>query len=152
MSLKKPSVNKIWLLVISGIVWSAVGLMLDLIVFIRWFPHFSEGYSLFVGFAGSFISLVIVILGFRYVAIKNINRILQYSGPVCVFAFQKWESYILVFFMIGLGIFMRNTSLVSIQIKAWIYIVMGMTLIFASLLYYRKFYLLHITNKINSTY
>jgi len=53
-----------------------------------------------------------------------------------MWAFQKWQSYILIAFMISLGIFMRKSGLVPKVILTPIYISIGFALFTASFKYY----------------
>ena len=53
----------------------------------------------------------------------------------CVFAFQAWKSYLIIAFMIGLGIFLRHSAFPR-HYLAVIYLAVGLALLLSSLLYY----------------
>ncbi len=130
-----PRVNKNILILFAGILWSGVGILLVNIAS-RWFPLLSQT-ELIVVITGSIIlGSIISYFGFSKIAKKNIDRINLYEKKVCFWAFQKWQSYLLVIFMISLGVFMRTTSFVPKIILSVIYISIGFALFTASFAYY----------------
>jgi len=131
----KPAVHKHKLLILSGIVWSATGIFLNFLAY-RWFPELTSTEIYIAISAGTLLGIIIAWFGFNKVAMKNINRILAYSKHVCVFAFQEWQSYILIAFMMALGIFMRTSGLISKTLLAPMYIGIGTALFLSSFLYY----------------
>lgn len=133
-----PKVGKHILILISGLLWSIVGIMLISIAS-GWLTELSLAYQT-IGISTSLISgLVITRFGFSKIALKNIERIHQYKKKiVCVWAFQKWSSYILIAFMMSLGIFLRNASYIPRVILLIIYFSIGMALFLSSILYYRE--------------
>ena len=104
-----PKVHKHILITVSGILWTGVGLFLIRLAF-RWFSVLSSNEVIFAIIAGLLLGSAIAYFGFSGLAIKNIKRINNYQEKVCVWAFQKWTTYLLIIFMMSLGIFMRNTS------------------------------------------
>jgi hypothetical protein len=71
---------------------------------------------------------------FRQMATRNIDRIRTLPEKACIFAFQSWTSYPLVFFMMALGIGLKSTSLS----RSWLaggYLAIGAGLFMAGLLY-----------------
>ncbi len=136
--IKKPGVHKRWLILISGIMWSGVGLLLIRIAF-RWIPHFTSTEKLLVLSGGLLLGLAIAIFGFRLLVHKNIRRIKAYSKPVCAFAFQAWHSYVLIVIMMSMGIYLRNTTLIPRQLVSPVYVGIGIALFLDSFLYYRQF-------------
>ncbi|MCJ7802407.1 MAG: hypothetical protein MUP82_08645 [Candidatus Marinimicrobia bacterium] len=109
----KPAVNRKWLLVISGLMWSGVGIFTSVII-------------------GLLAGLTIARFGFGNIANKNVGRILSYPKHACVFAFQEWKSYILIAVMMGMGIYLRTTGLVPKFILAPLYIGIGTALFLSS--------------------
>ncbi len=139
-----PVVSRNVLMLISGIMWLCVGLMLMNYAY-SWLVV--EERSTIITFAGAGIVLTMLThhFGFLKVADKNLKRILSMEEKVSVFSFITWKSYILVIFMITLGITLRN----SIIPKPWLailYIGIGLGLFLSSIRYIRFF----ITEIINS--
>ena len=134
----KPAVSRKWLLLLSGLVWSGTGVLLNFFAY-RWFPELTFGQAVSAAVAGIALGSVIAFLGFSKVAKKNINRILSYSGLVCVFAFQEWKSYILIAVMMTMGIYMRSSGIIPKFLLAPMYIGIGLALFVTSFLYYQSF-------------
>ena len=133
----KPAVNRKWLIVISGLMWSSVGIFLNILAF-KWLKSFNNVQLLTIIFAGLLGGSVIAYFGFGKIANKNIDRIFTYPKEVCVFAFQEWRLYILIAFMMSMGIFLRTTGLIPKFILAPMYIGIGTALFLASFNYYRN--------------
>lgn len=138
MKINKPGVQKHWLLLISGIIWSGVGVLLVRIAF-RWIPQFTSQEKLLVMTGGVLLGLAIAYFGFSIVVRKNIRRIFGYRDLVCVFAFQEWKSYVLIAVMMSMGIFLRSTSLIPRQLVTPVYIGIGVAMFLDSFLYYKAF-------------
>ena len=136
--MKKPGVQKHWLLLISGIIWSGVGILLVRIAF-RWIPKFTLQEKVLVLGAGIIMGIAIALFGFSIVVKKNINRIENYINAVCVFAFQEWKSYVLIIVMMSMGIFLRNTTLIPRQLVTPVYVGIGVAMFLDSFLYYKRF-------------
>ena len=63
---------------------------------------------LWMTLAGVLLASAIYYFGFSKLAKKYIQRITAMTGDkICIFAFQEWTSYPLVFVMIGLGLSLR---------------------------------------------
>ena len=123
----------------SGLMWTGVGILLVRIS-LRWFVNLSSLETSGVILTGLIGGYLISSLGFSNLADKNIKRILEYNDKVCPFAFQKWQSYILILFMISLGVFMRKSHLIPPIILAPMYISIGLGLFFASFRYHLCLY------------
>ena len=134
----KPGVPRKWLLLLSGIVWSGTGILLNFFAY-RWIPELTLIQIEIDVAAGILLGSIIAYFGFSLVAKKNIKRILAYSGRVCVFAFQEWKSYILIAVMMTMGIYMRTTGLIPKYLLAPVYIGIGLALFLTSFLYYKIF-------------
>jgi len=130
-----PKVRKNILILISGIMWSGVGIFLIQLTF-HWFFGFSNYEITLIVLAGLILGCAIAYFGFSGIANKNIYRINQYEDKVCIWAFQKWQSYFLIALMMGLGLLMRNTPLIPKYILSPIYIGIGLALFVASTKYY----------------
>ena len=134
----KPAVNKRWLFLLAGIMWSGVGVMLSRLAF-GWLNLETLQDAFWLGLVGVVLGLNIYRFGFSKFADKNIQRIDTYENDkVCIFAFQEWTSYPLVVVMISLGIFLRKYSPLPKSWLAPVYLGIGTSLFFAGLHYYRQ--------------
>jgi hypothetical protein len=84
---------------------------------------------------GAILALVSTLWGFGRIAGRNIRRLRQLPDQRCLFAFQAWKSYLIILFMIGLGIGMRQSSLPK-EVLAVVYLAVGGALLLSSTLYY----------------
>jgi hypothetical protein len=132
----KPGVGKIWLYLLAGGMWSAVGVILVRLG-LSWIIPLEILSAVLIALVGFTLALPIYRLGFYSFAQNNINRIAEVaSEKVCVFAFQAWTSYPLVVLMISLGVFLRKYSPVPKPLLAVMYIGIGFGLFLASLHYH----------------
>ena len=129
-----PAVSKVWLILLAGIMWSAVGLMLSLLAY-QWLVDLHSIWSFVIGFGSLAFGLIVYRFGFSHIAQKNINRLQAVFGKICLFAFMPWKSYLLVIGMMTLGIALR-TSAIPRAYLAVVYITIGAALFTSSLLYY----------------
>jgi hypothetical protein len=131
----KPSVSKYWLIALAGLTWSTVGIILCRLAYI-WLAVVPWSWSLPLGT----ISIISAIAAYRYgfsgIAIKNISRLCLLSDKSCLFSFQAWKSYLLIVFMIILGITLRHSPLPK-HYLAIIYMTIGGALFLSSFHYYR---------------
>ena len=130
----KPGVSKIWLLFLGGLLWSVVGVMLCRLAY-QWLRAIHWRWAGVFGLLG----VALVFVGYRFcfsrLALKNINRLCMLEEKTCIFAFQKWTSYLLVGVMVGFGFELRNT-LIPKAYLAILYIAIGGALLLSSLHYY----------------
>jgi len=131
-----PKVHKNILILISGLLWTAVGVFL-LRLAIGWLLVLPYSEVIIIGLLGMFLGSIIAYFGFSRIALKNIIRINKYQKKVCIWAFQKWTSYFLIAFMMSLGIFLRNASFISKPILILIYMGIGIGLFLSSFLNYQ---------------
>ena len=134
----RPAVHKNVLLIVSGLLWTGVGILLNFLAS-RWLSDYGIWTDIEIILVGIVAALVIAVFGFSKIAEKNINRILGYKKKVCLFAFQEWKSYILIAFMMTMGIYMRTTGLIPKFLLAPMYIGIGLALFLTSFLYYQSF-------------
>ncbi len=130
-----PRVNKNILILISGVLWTGVGILLINIAS-RWFSILNQNELILSIIFGILLGTAISYFGFSNLAQKNIERINLYTDKVCIWAFQKWQTYFLIIFMISLGVFMRTTSIVPKFLLTPMYIGIGFALFTASFKYY----------------
>jgi hypothetical protein len=131
-----PAVDKKWLNLAAGLMWSGVGVML-IAISTRWLHLDNLLTILELVLAGLALGTVIYLFGFSKVARKNIRRIATMPAERnCIFAFQEWKTYPLVIFMIFLGIYLRVYSPFPKPLLAITYIGIGSSLFTSSLQYY----------------
>jgi hypothetical protein len=135
----KPAVDRRGLLLLAGLLWSGAGLLLISFA-VRWLADLHSHPALIVAttVAGLMLGSSIALFGFRRMAMRNISRIQAMPERSCIFAFQKWHNYLLVAFMMSLGIFMRRTHILSPIYMSIMYMGIGTALLSTSLLYYRN--------------
>ncbi len=140
----KPAVARNCLIFVSALMWSGIGIFLNYIAS-KWLPAFEDWQIIFTYVLGIIGGFIIAWFGFRKLAAKNRDRILQYPSKVCLFAFQRWQMYILVVVMMSMGIFMRTTNLLPKFLIAPVYVAIGIALFLASFVYYK-----HLFEELNS--
>jgi hypothetical protein len=140
MLLKKlnPAVSKYWLIVLAGLMWSIVGIMLCRLAYI-WLAAVNWSLGLPLGVLGIISALAAYRYSFSKIALKNIVRLCLLSDKCCIFAFQAWKSYLIVIFMIILGIALRNLPIPK-HFLAVIYATIGGALFLSSFHFYLRIY------------
>ncbi len=68
---------------------------------------------------------------------KSIERILNFKDGTCLGAVYSIKTWLLVVFMMGMGIFLRNSSL-PLSLLCFIYFTIGWALLFSSRLAWKK--------------
>jgi hypothetical protein len=132
-----PSVSKRWLLIIAGLMWSAVGILL-ISYALGWLSALELVPELAWGAAGAILAVIVYRFGFSNIAHKNIRRIKAVAEKVCVFAFQEWKGYGIIVVMMTGGILLRASSLPRAPLAA-LYLTIGGGLLLSSLHYYSHF-------------
>lgn len=132
--ISKLTVAKVWLFILAGVMWSGVGLMLCSLAF-RWLEELHSYIALWIGLAGLAAALVVYRFGFVHIAEKNINRLHNFLERASPFAFMSAKSYLLVVFMMALGMTLRASPIPHVYL-AVIYTTIGAALFFSSLHYY----------------
>ncbi len=133
------------LLLISAVMWSAVGILLLNFAY-HWLPLLSKNQALITWPGGFILGLIIFLFGFGKIAKKNIVRIKSLPPGPKVWHFQSPRSYLIIVFMVALGIFLRKTPFVPKVILTPVYIGLGIGLFFSSFHYYREAFTNTMTN------
>ena len=134
----KPGVHKKYLLIVSGLMWSGVGIFLDSLAF-RWILNYN--YQIIYIMLGLILGFSIHHFGFSMVARNNIKRIiLKTNSKACLVSFQKWSGYGIIVIMMSLGMFMRNTTFIPKNYLAILYLGIGSGLFFSSIKYYKSYF------------
>jgi hypothetical protein len=131
----KPAVSKYLLMTLAGLMWSAVGIILCRLAYI-WLKAVPWRWALALGTMGLISALTVYRFGFSKIALKNIARLCLLSDKTCIFAFQAWKSYLIIIFMIILGITLRHSTIPR-HFLAVIYAAIGGGLFFSSFHFYR---------------
>jgi len=131
-----PRVSKFYLILTSGLVWAAVGIML-LTKGFMWVMEYPLIQLLLIIVIG----LGVGVLKYKYMiskfADKNIIRINNYKKDhLCFWAFQKWTSYLMIIVMMSMGIFLRNSPLVPKYLLSPFYMGIGWALFLSSFHYF----------------
>lgn len=132
-----PVLPKRWLLILAGLMWSAVGIML-LNYAVSWLAIQFSTASVLLGILGIVLSVVAYRLLFLKIARTNIDRILALKEKACLFSFQAWKGYLIIVVMITTGILLRH-SVIPKPYLAVLYTTIGAALALASISYYTQF-------------
>ena len=132
-----PAVPRRYLFALAGVLWTAAGILLCVRAEI-WLEAFPIGMefaleAISIGLAG-----VGYVLLFVNVVERNIDRIGRLPERACLFAFTAWYGYIMIAFMVTLGITLRNSSVPKYFLSIP-YTAMGGILVIGSLRFYRHF-------------
>lgn len=85
---------------------------------------------------GLLLAVGVVRWRFGDMAKKNIRRLRRLPDRGCFFAFQAWQSYLIILFMVGLGFALRNSPIPK-NILSVIYTAIGGALFLGSFHYHR---------------
>ncbi|MBI4842739.1 MAG: hypothetical protein HY809_00220 [Nitrospirae bacterium] len=132
-----PAVDKRLLILLSGLLWSVVGVMLCMLAY-KWLSITSGVASLYFVVSGAALALLIHHFGFLKLVDKNVKRISSYKEKACLFAFQERKSYLIIAVMICLGVILRHSPLPKPYLSV-IYIGFGGAMILSSIKYFRLF-------------
>ncbi len=130
----KPAVTKSWLIAVAGLMWTGVGVMLCRLAYV-WLGAINSGMAASLGLLGVVMAVAAYYFGFSKIAQKNIKRLCLVTERTCVFAFQTWKGYLIIGFMITLGIILRNSTIPK-QYLAILYTTIGGAIFLSSLHYY----------------
>ncbi len=126
-----------WLFALAGGLWTIAGIILCVRAYI-WLSLYNVRVELLLTGAGSILALLFYLFLFSRVTRRNINRICALPERPCVFAFTRWQGYLLIGLMITLGITLRTSSLP----KAYLilpYLGMGGALLIGSFNFFAQF-------------
>jgi len=101
----------------------------------------SSGFSWFRIMACIGGGLIFFVFVFSRISFNHVDRIIHLPGKRHWFyEFFNSKSYIMMFSMISLGIFLRRTSIVPIASLSLAYITMGIPLLLSSIRFYHRWY------------
>jgi hypothetical protein len=135
-----PAVDKRILVLLAGSMWCGVGVMMILFA-ASWLKVCTGKEQLLFYSAGLLAAMPIHHFGFLKLADKNINRLMPLSEKKCVFSFMTWRSYLIVLFMVSLGITLRHSSFPKPYLSI-LYNGIGLGLFLSGIRYFRFFFML----------
>jgi len=105
----------------------------------HWLLHYEGKYTVLIVISGIVLALLFAKFKFKKFADKNITRINAKGEKSCAFSFMSWKTYIVVAFMMTMGIVLRHSSLPK-EYLSILYIGIGGALFLSSFGYFRYFY------------
>jgi len=133
-----PAINTPMLLILAGLLWFSVGIMLCNFAY-HWLLHYEGKYTILIVISGTVLALLFTKFKFKKFADKNINRIKAKGDKSCAFSFMSWQTYIIVAFMMTMGIILRHSSLPK-EYLSILYIGIGGALFLSSFGYFKYYY------------
>lgn len=131
----KPHVRRNVLILIAGLVWTAVGTMLSTRAVI-WFDHYTGSFLVLYLIISLALGLVKGYFIFTKVVVKNISRIAGLKEASFVGAFISLKTYILITGMMIMGYLLRHSELPR-QYLGVIYLGVGLAMIISSIPYFK---------------
>lgn len=136
--MKTPAAKRKVLVLLAGILWSAVGLVL-MAVSIKWSMS-APGEIIYFIIPGLLVGILVYRFGFLKLVITNLERIFSQAPgkeKVCIFAFQDTRSYIIMMIMMLMGYTLRHAPISRVFLVP-IYLTVGLGLLLSSLHYYHR--------------
>ncbi|MCD6333481.1 MAG: hypothetical protein J7L89_09435 [Bacteroidales bacterium] len=137
-----PAVKPVWLVLLAGLMWLAVGIMLCTMG-VGWLIHADTRWAWVFGVVGFLAAMVIHHFGFLRIVDRNLGRIRKIDGKYCAFGFMPWKSYFLIAVMMTTGILLRHSSFPKTYLSL-IYNGIGLSLALSSIRYFRNLFLLNV--------
>lgn len=135
----KPAVPGSLLVLMAGTAWVCVGLMLLFSAGMWLYAASPETSPYAFAAAGFVLALLVHHFGFLRIVDGNLRRILPADGKKCLFSFVPWKSYLLIVFMVILGLLLRYSPIPRPYL-AVCYIAIGLALVLSSIRYMRVFF------------
>jgi hypothetical protein len=122
---------------LSAFLWSFFGIDMNYVAS-KWLFYFENEVKIYLIIIGVLLGLSMAIFLFSKIVKRNINRIKKLPERSNILLFQSLKSYILIAFMISLGITMRKSGLVPVYILCPMYITIGVALFISGCIYYKE--------------
>jgi len=136
--MKAPEVKRNHLILVAGVVWTAVGAALIMIA-LGWLVSIHHHVVILIVEALA-AGTLIYYFGFSKIATINLVRIRTLApekDKICLFAFQNKRSYFIVAAMMSMGYWLRHSPLPKIYLVP-VYGAIGLALVFSSFHYYQN--------------
>ncbi len=131
-------IPKKYLLLLAGLVWGAAGFNILRLGLLAYVGLVKPLYLLL----SAAVFVIFQKMVFGKLVQKHTARILAYEAPkVCFWHFFDRKSFIIMAFMMTMGISLRKFSLVPIDFIAFFYTGLGASLLLAGILFLRQFFL-----------
>jgi len=135
-SIPEPSAKRSTVIVTAGIVWLAAGLFMIANGFTKLteaetIPFFPIALGLFLGL----LKRRFVLGRMAAANIARIRNLAPHKEKICLFAFQAFQSYVVVIVMVALGIWLRNSAIPN-EWRAAILLAIGTALALSSSAYF----------------
>ncbi len=124
------------LLIIAGTFWIMAGLNVLRIGIISFFQINKKNYLLFIS---SIIFFLFEIMFFK-IKKKHIKRILKYKNNTYFWNFFDLKSYIIMIFMISLGIILRILNVFPVFFVAFFYTGLGLALTLEGIMFIKNYF------------
>ena len=124
---------------LSALMWSLVGVKMNLLA-ANWLSDFQNDVKIYILIIGVIVGISVALFLFSKLVRKNILRINKLPKKSNIIYFQSLKSYIIIIFMISLGVSMRKSGLIANYILCPIYISIGTALFTSSLIYYKQLF------------
>ncbi len=134
----KPTVHYHALFILAGLMWTGVGVMLLWRAGI-WLRAIEQPLTWILVALGVVLTVLFYRFMFRKTVHKNIRRLRSLPERVCLLAFNSTKGYIMILFMIALGITLRRSSIPRAYLVV-VYSAMGGTLLISSFHFYHHFW------------
>ncbi len=139
VGVRKPAAKRSTLILVAGLLWSAVGLLLMTIAGF-WLSRGESWQVWLLAPAGFLLGWLHFRKMFEKLVGVNISRIEEQAPGherVCVFAFQNIRSYLIAFLMMAMGYALRHSPIPKVYL-APLYLAVGVGLFSSSVAYYRR--------------
>ncbi|MGA7161667.1 MAG: hypothetical protein WBZ48_11735 [Bacteroidota bacterium] len=140
-----PAIRRHYLFALAGILWTVAGAILCVRGTI-WMTMLPMSAAFIVAFASIIIAVAGYVFGFSRIVLKNIDRIHHLPERANIFAFTAARGYIMIAFMMTLGITLRSSSLPKYYLTIP-YFAMGGMLLLGSVRFYKQFLSLALKDK-----
>jgi len=131
-----PATRRRLLYILAALLWAAAGGVL-ITKAGHWLLPLSGAVKYPLALCGLILGLAGYLGPFSSLAKKNMRRIRQKPQRSCLFGFQAAKSYLLIGFMIVLGLLLKSSAL-PLKYLAVLYLAVGTALVLSSLLYYPR--------------
>lgn len=132
----KPTVPRRVLIIVAGVTWCCVGVMM-VTIGSSFLKAFDGRVWIFVA-SGLAVTWIFHHYLFLNIVQRNLDRISHLPAKPSVFSFIAWKSYLLIAFMIALGITLRRSPLPN-QYLSIVYLGIGLALILSGFRYFRNY-------------
>jgi hypothetical protein len=133
----KPAIPRRLLLLLASAFWAVAGGILVVRAFF-WLEEQGTGTMVSVESASIAIAVTAYLLWFSKLVLRNIARIHKLPEWACAFAFTAWHGYLMIGFMMTLGIVLRNSQIPRIYL-AVPYAIMGAILLAGSARFIKEY-------------